>query len=306
MVRHRSSSTAKTEKEASTQTVAVLNVDEDPERGDEDETRTPAANTNSNSNNEADDDDAREDEGIEDSKRGARTSSASAAASQAKVLEKRKTFFQRTKSIFSRESDDDEARTFEVSSNQETNYAKKFKGNAISTAKYNVATFLPKGLYEQFRRVANMYFLSVATVACFPSISPIKPLTMWVPLTFIITLSMAKEAVEDYKRHRQDNEQNTTPIERFNGKSMQNCEWKDLVCGDVVRVVRDAFFPADLIQIGSSNDEKTCYVETKNLDGETNLKLKRSVDIPGIEKMSDAKKKHLEHKYGPTARGDAS
>ena len=199
-------------------------------------------------------------------------------------------FLERTRTmVFNRKEEKFESRTFSVSADaREINHEKRFKSNSISTSKYNAVTFLPKGLYEQFRRVANLYFLSVATVSCFESISPIKPYTMWVPLVFIITLSMTKEAVEDYKRHKQDNEQNRTPVERFNGQTMENKEWRDLVCGDVVRVMRDAFFPSDLIMIGSSNDEKTCYVETKNLDGETNLKLKRSVDVPGVQKISNA------------------
>lgn len=44
--------------------------------------------------------------------------------------------------------------------------------------------------------------------------------------------------------------------------------------GDVVCVKRDEFFPADLLMIGSSDVKGKAYVETKNLDGETNLKLK--------------------------------
>lgn len=33
------------------------------------------------------------------------------------------------------------------------------QGNAIKTYKYNVLTFLPFNLYEQFKRAANLYFL---------------------------------------------------------------------------------------------------------------------------------------------------
>ena len=211
-----------------------------------------------------------------------------------KSLTKSPSVLERATSMFKKEQEKPISRVFSISSDRETNAPLKFKSNSISTSKYNVVTFLPKGLYEQFRRVANLYFLSVATISCFESISPIKPYTMWVPLTFIITLSMTKEAVEDYKRHKQDNEQNRTPIERFNGECMENKEWRDLVCGDVVRVVRDAFFPCDLIMIGSSNEERTCYVETKNLDGETNLKLKRSVDMgDGVKVISNAKLANL-------------
>ena len=33
------------------------------------------------------------------------------------------------------------------------------KNNAVSTYKYNIITFLPKNLFEQFQRLANAYFL---------------------------------------------------------------------------------------------------------------------------------------------------
>lgn len=157
----------------------------------------------------------------------------------------------------------------------------RFKGNAISTGKYSPITFFPKGLYEQFRRVANLYFLSVAIISLFEAISPIKPYTIWSPLVLVVGLSMAKEAVEDYARHKQDHEQNTSLTERFNGTSLVQCEWREVKTGDLVRVVRDQAFPCDLVLLASSLDDSVCYVETKNLDGETNLKIKRGVEGMG-------------------------
>lgn len=47
-----------------------------------------------------------------------------------------------------------------------------------------------------------------------------------------------------------------------------------MAVGDLVRVPEDGFFPADMLVINSSEPEGSLYVETKNLDGETNLKLK--------------------------------
>lgn len=44
--------------------------------------------------------------------------------------------------------------------------------------------------------------------------------------------------------------------------------------GDIVRVDQDQFFPVDMVLCKSSEAKGLCYVETKNLDGETNLKHK--------------------------------
>ena len=56
-------------------------------------------------------------------------------------------------------------------------------------------------------------------------------------------------------------------------------KWKKISVGDVVKVEKDGFFPADLLLLSSSYEDGICYVETMNLDGETNLKVKRSLEV---------------------------
>lgn len=51
--------------------------------------------------------------------------------------------------------------------------------------------------------------------------------------------------------------------------------WKDVRVGDIVRLKNNDYIPADILVLSTSEPDCMCYVETKNLDGETNLKIKR-------------------------------
>ncbi len=53
--------------------------------------------------------------------------------------------------------------------------------------------------------------------------------------------------------------------------------WKNLNVGDILRIHKDEEVPADILIISVSDPEGTCFIETKNLDGETNLKSRHSM-----------------------------
>lgn len=53
--------------------------------------------------------------------------------------------------------------------------------------------------------------------------------------------------------------------------------WKNVRVGDIVRVRPDVEVPADLVVLSTSDSDGACYVETKNLDGETNLKVRQAL-----------------------------
>ncbi|KAL6891308.1 phospholipid-translocating P-type ATPase [Trichoderma longibrachiatum] len=161
--------------------------------------------------------------------------------------------------------------------NPPANAANKYVGNHISTAKYNVATFLPKFLFEQFSKVANIFFLFTAALQQIPGLSPTNKYTTIGPLAVVLLVSAGKELVEDYRRRVADNALNTSKARVLRGSTFTETKWNAVAVGDVVRVESEEPFPADLVLLASSEPEGLCYIETANLDGETNLKIKQAL-----------------------------
>uniref|UniRef100_A0A8C5NPN4 Phospholipid-transporting ATPase n=1 Tax=Junco hyemalis TaxID=40217 RepID=A0A8C5NPN4_JUNHY len=140
---------------------------------------------------------------------------------------------------------------------------KVFFWNNNITAKYSVVTFLPRFLYEQIRKAANAFFLFIALLQQIPDVSPTGRYTTLVPLLFILTVAGIKEIIEDYVILR-------------NGM-WQNIMWKEVAVGDIVKVTNGQHLPADMIIISTSEPQAMCYIETANLDGETNLKIRQGL-----------------------------
>ncbi|XP_045833289.1 putative phospholipid-transporting ATPase 9 isoform X2 [Trifolium pratense] len=154
-----------------------------------------------------------------------------------------------------------------------------FADNSVRSTKYTAATFLPKSLFEQFRRVANFYFL-VTGVLAFTKLAPYRAVTAILPLVVVIGASIVKEGIEDWRRKKQDIEVNNrrVKVHKVDG-IFEYTAWKNLRVGNIVKVEKDEFFPADLVLLSSSYEDAVCYVETMNLDGETNLKLKQGLEV---------------------------
>ncbi|KAL1925325.1 uncharacterized protein VTP21DRAFT_208 [Calcarisporiella thermophila] len=262
-----------------------------------------------------------------------------------------------------------------------------FPKNKIRTSKYTLINFIPKNLFEQFRGVANLYFLFLAVLQLFPIFAGPNAFLAPLPLLAILAITAIKDAIEDWKRHVADNavnysktrtlsnyvnvnvrprtnwqrrvwgavkrvpmalverlfpkrtdrgnesklplsedyvnverdgqgdynmetirfsnairddkrrpyrpglfphsvlktrapptfdEHNPPPLLR-NKPSWRETLWRDVQVGEFVYLENDEAVPADIVILATSESDGLCYVETKNLDGETNLKPRHSL-----------------------------
>ena len=149
--------------------------------------------------------------------------------------------------------------------------------NLLRSTKYvPLAAFLPRVLYSQFCRVANLYFLLIAILQLTTDLSPSGRYSTLLPLIAVIGLSMLREAFEEWSRIKVDRRVNNRPARKLQNSAFIACRWRDLRVGDVVRVENGEEIPADLIILSTAREEGLCYADTSNLDGESNLKMRQA------------------------------
>ncbi|XP_076582000.1 phospholipid-transporting ATPase IC [Chaetodon auriga] len=162
----------------------------------------------------------------------------------------------------------------------------RYADNLVRSYKYSPLTFLPLTLFEQFQRVANLYFLLMMVLQCVPVISTIPWYITAIPLFVILFVRGVKDLANDMARRRSDSKINSRPCDVLISQSFSRAQWKDLLVGDVLRIHKDQAIPADLLLLCSSEPHSLCYVETADIDGETNLKYRQALSATHNELTS--------------------
>uniref|UniRef100_A0A8C9YH98 Phospholipid-transporting ATPase n=1 Tax=Sander lucioperca TaxID=283035 RepID=A0A8C9YH98_SANLU len=159
----------------------------------------------------------------------------------------------------------------------------KFCNNRVSTAKYNVLTFLPRFLYSQFRRAANAFFLFIALLQQIPDVSPTGRWTTLVPLLFILMVAAVKEFIEDLMKIDIESKMLLLVNNLYPFTSWYTIFYKitqSSYCIPIPSVY--------ILSLYYSEPQGMCYIETSNLDGETNLKIRQGLQMTADIKDIDS------------------
>ncbi|XP_058056504.1 phospholipid-transporting ATPase VD [Anopheles bellator] len=152
-------------------------------------------------------------------------------------------------------------------------------GNKIRTTKYTLLSFVPKNLLEQFHRIANLYFIFIVLLNWFPQINAFGKEIAMIPVLFVLGVTAIKDLFEDRRRKASDKRINNSTCRVYNGESerYKKVLWQDIRVGDLVHLSNNETVPADILLLKSSDPHGVCYIDTCDLDGETNLKRRQVV-----------------------------
>ena len=138
-------------------------------------------------------------------------------------------------------------------------------------------------------------------------------ITYIAPLAFVLTVTMGKEAYDDWKRNQRDHEANSAKYlilepspagRRDPSPPTRAVPSSKLRVGDLVLIEKNQRVPADLILLRTSDATGTCFIRTDQLDGETDWKLR--VAVPSTQQLNeDRELLELDAEiYGPSFRTD--
>ncbi|XP_055103219.2 phospholipid-transporting ATPase IK isoform X3 [Symphalangus syndactylus] len=170
---------------------------------------------------------------------------------------------------------------------------KKYKTNVVRTAKYSFFSFLPLNLYEQFHRVSNLYFLLIIILQSIPDISTLPWFSLGAPMVCLLFIRAARDLVDDISsglgrwggQGKSEEDVGAGPWRSPGGSvdprgvGFKWKKWQDLCVGDVVCLRKDNIVPADVLLLASTEPSSLCYVETVDIDGETNLKFRQALMV---------------------------
>uniref|UniRef100_A0A915PNG5 P-type ATPase N-terminal domain-containing protein n=1 Tax=Setaria digitata TaxID=48799 RepID=A0A915PNG5_9BILA len=147
-------------------------------------------------------------------------------------------------------------------------------GNKIKTTKYGLITFIPKNLWEQFHRIANLYFILIAAMNWIPVLEAVDPYLPMLPVLIVFGLTALKDAYSDFCRGKLDRQVNRSFCHVWDREEnrFRKMHWEDVIVGDFLHISLNEIIPADILLIRSSDPDGNCFLETSNLDGETSLK----------------------------------
>lgn len=156
--------------------------------------------------------------------------------------------------------------------------SEKFPPNKICNQKYNIFTFIPLVLFNQFKFFLNLYFLVVCLSQFIPDIRIGYLYTYWGPLGFVLAVTLIREFIDDCRRYARDREVNSQKFRKLTPSGVTCIPSSDIKVSDLIMIEKNQRVPADMVLLRTTEKGGSCFIRTDQLDGETDWKHRVAVD----------------------------
>ncbi|CAH8579212.1 unnamed protein product [Dicrocoelium dendriticum] len=152
-----------------------------------------------------------------------------------------------------------------------------FPSNKINNQKYNIWSFFPLVLFDQFSVFLNLIYLVLACSQFIPDLRIGQLYTYWGPLGFVLCVTFIREAIDDIRRWLRDREVNQAGYAKFVRHGQVWITSASIKVGDLIHLDKDQRVPADMVLLWTSDRSGSCFIRTDQLDGETDWKLRYAI-----------------------------
>ncbi|CAG9328260.1 unnamed protein product [Blepharisma stoltei] len=149
-----------------------------------------------------------------------------------------------------------------------------FTTNKVNTARQNPWTLIFQFLYKQFQLFPNIWFLFISILEILDSSHGWGTVLVF---SLILSINFAKDVYRFYWHYTNDWKVNHRIVSVWNGSDFVEKYWEDLMVGEIILLRDSDIAPADILILGCGNPEGECYVDTFEVLGERNLRVKRSI-----------------------------
>ena len=159
--------------------------------------------------------------------------------------------------------------------------------NKVENHKYNLLSFIPVVIFNQFKQFGNFFYLIMTITQFFPALTVGFLFSYLSPLVIVVGASMLKELYDDINRRYQDRITNNEKYKIYKKNTLENGDAEEievtsaeLKIGDFIIINENQRVPADIILLKTFNndaDDNHSFIRTDQLDGETDWKLRKAL-----------------------------
>lgn len=159
----------------------------------------------------------------------------------------------------------------------------KRRTNRVSTTSYSLLSFLPARMFRECTKSYNIFFLFMCCIVLIPGLTKFSRSAYILCVIMIISVNILKAAVQEMRKYAADQKINTERRTVIRNRRISEINREDINTAERILIRKGESVPVDILLLGAYKEDRVesayseIYIETSALDGETSLKIRKTV-----------------------------